>query len=76
MNAMRRKQPNAIYEKMAELNSWIEEVLEEEQNAYDNMPEALQESERGEAMYNAIDNLESAVSSCEEILEYVEEAAQ
>ena len=51
----------------------IEEVQNEEQEAYDNMPENLQESERGEAMQEAIDNLDSAWSSLEEAKDTLEE---
>ena len=48
MNKARRKQLSEIQEKLAELKDMIETVLDEEQEAYDNLPESLQESERGE----------------------------
>ena len=35
----------------------LEMVRDEEEEAYDNMPEGLQESERGEMMQEAIDTL-------------------
>ncbi len=44
--------------------------------AYDNMPESLQESERGQAMYQAVENLESAIDSLSEALDHTEEAQQ
>ena len=40
------------------------------------MPESLQESERGQAMQEAIDALESAISSCEELDEYLTSATE
>jgi hypothetical protein len=40
------------------------------------MPESLQESERGEAMQEAIDNLESASSSLEEAIDYLNEIVE
>ena len=52
----------------------LETVCGEEQDAYDNLPESLQESDRGETMYNAIDNMESAMSSLGEALDYIVEA--
>lgn len=52
----------------------LEELRDEEQEAYDNLPEGIQDSERGENMYNAIDNIESAISSIEEITNYLNEA--
>ena len=63
-----------IKEKLSELRDMIDMVLSEEQEAYDNLPESLQESERGEAMQAAIDAMESAMDSCEEAEESLEEA--
>lgn len=40
------------------------------------VPESLQNGERGEAMQEAIDALESAVSSCEELDEYLTNATE
>jgi hypothetical protein len=39
------------------------------------MPENLQDSERGEKMYEGIENLESASSSLEEAIDSLESAA-
>ena len=49
------------------------DVFEEIQlkEAFDNMPAGIQESERGERMQEAIDNLESAVGSVEEAVDYL-----
>ena len=74
MNKLRRKQLSEIQDKMAELRDMIDMVLSEEQDAFVNLPENLQESERGEAMQAAIDAMESAMSSCEEAEESLEEA--
>ena len=74
MNKLRRKQLSEIQDKMAELRDMIDMVLSEEQDAFDNLPESIQESERGEAMQAAIDAMESAMSSCEEAEKSLEEA--
>lgn len=63
MNKARRKKITKIHQKLEELLSELEEVHDEEQEAYDNMPESLQESERGNEMYEAIENLDSAFNS-------------
>ena len=76
MNKARRKRIDEIQEKLSEMKDLIDEVLSEEQEAYDNLPESIQDSERGEAMQTAIDSLESAVSSCEEIEDYLNEAQE
>ena len=74
MNKARRKRIEDVQSRLEELKQEIDGILAEEQEAYDNMPESLQEGERGEAMQEAIDALESAVSSCEEIDEYLTDA--
>jgi len=49
MNNERRKEIDRIISELQGLLSNIDDVLSEEQDAYDNMPEGLQQSERGEA---------------------------
>tara|TARA_B100000161_G_C33459165_1_gene372688 strand:+ start:131 stop:364 length:234 start_codon:yes stop_codon:yes gene_type:complete len=74
MNQERRTKIDKALALMADAKAIIEEVLDEEQEAYDNMPEGLQTSERGEAMQEAITNLEDANSSVDEIEDYLEDA--
>ena len=54
----------------------IESMLDEENEKYDNMPEGLQESERGEAIQNAIDNLESASDAIGDAIDYLNDAIE
>lgn len=65
MNRVRRKSLKDILGKMDELSAMLENVkdaiqtvLDEEQEAYDNLPEGLQEAERGQQMQEYIDALE------------------
>jgi len=51
----------------------VEELLEQENTAYDNLPESIQNSERGETMQSAIDNMGYLQSSLEEATGYIEE---
>lgn len=60
---------------MDEAVSLLNDIKDEEQDAYDNMPESLQESERGCRMSEAIDNIDEAISSIEEAQQHIEEAA-
>ena len=46
----------------------IQDILDEEQDSFDNMPENLQGSERGENSENAIASLEDALNSLEDAL--------
>lgn len=76
MNAKRRNTINSIINDLidkfeeikAEAIDQLSEIRDEEQEAFDNLPEALQDSERGENMQDCIDALESFMSD----LEYME----
>lgn len=77
MNNSRRKQIRDVAKKIAaayetfssslqESLSELQDITSDEQDALDNLPESLQYSERGEAMQEAIDNLEIACQSLED----------
>ena len=76
MNKQNRRDLQGYVDSLEEIKSNIETMMEDEQSKLDNMPESLQESERGEAMQEAIDNLESAVSSIEEAIDYLNEITE
>lgn len=74
MNRSRRQRiQNAVDEYLTKLEEIKEnlineltEVKDEEEEAYYNMPESLQDGEKGEAMQEAIDALDYAVSEIDE----------
>lgn len=73
MNKTRRKQLEDLIEQLSEIKDSIEAVMEEEQEAFDNLPEGIQASERGEAMQENIDNLQTAADSLEsEVIDYIQ----
>ena len=76
MNGNRRKRIQIVINGLNVLLDDIQSLLEEEQNAFDALPESLQEAERGELMQEAIDNLDAASSSVEEAVESLESAAE
>jgi len=47
--------------------------LDDEQDAYDNMPENLQGSDRGMESEEAQESLESAIEALEEAISYLED---
>ena len=74
MNRIRRKSLRTILGQMDELSTVLEtvkealqDVLNEEQEAYDNLPEGLQESDRGQQMQEYIDAREGVVDSLGEL---------
>ena len=74
MNRDRRKALKVILGQMEELTSKIEEVkealqevIDEEEEALGNLPESIQDSERGETMQGYIDAMEEVVEALDEL---------
>lgn len=76
MNNARRKAIAAIIKKLEDLAEEIEFLKDEEQEAFDNLPESLQSSERGEAMESAAYNLDEAWEGLQSVIETLEEASE
>ena len=70
MNNARRK---IIQKAICNIESVLQDVLGEEQEAFDNMPENLQDSERGQISQDAQENLEAAIEALEEAISCLEE---
>lgn len=73
MNAIRRKELMRAIELLDEAKGILESVKDEEQEAFDNLPESFQTSERGETMEDNIYNLDEAYDSIEEIVDTIGE---
>ena len=56
-----------------EIKNKLESMKDDEEMKYDNMPEGLQESERGDQMQEAIDALDNAVTSLDEAIDSLNE---
>lgn len=73
MNAARRKELIKAIDLIEQAKEIISAVAEEEREAYDNIPEGLQESEMGEKMNETADDLEyvldEVVDTIQEIIE-------
>lgn len=65
MNNARRKQIAQAISMISEANSLLSEVKDEEEAAYENLPESLQSSERGDVMQDNISSLEEAIEALE-----------
>jgi hypothetical protein len=73
MNKDRRKQIAEVIKQLDELRdtisgivSTVEDIQSEEQEYFDNMPESLQSSEKGQAVEAAVDYLGTAKSGLED----------
>ena len=70
MNKERRK---TIKQAITKIEDLVQDILSDEQEAYDNMPESLQESENGLISAEAQENLEAAIDALEEAVSYLED---
>ena len=76
MNNPRRKELRKALELLEEALSIIEVAWEEEQDSFDNLPEGIQESERGEIIEENASRLEEIADSIggqiDELVEIIE----
>lgn len=82
MNKARRKRIASVihtleniidYDLIESAKDELEDILYEEEDAYDNMPENLQYSIRGEESSDAIDSLQEAIDALEEAIDTLNE---
>lgn len=73
MNKERRKRITDAISAISKIEALIQNILDDEQEAYDNMPEGLQVSENGMISEEAQENLDSAIEALEEAISYLEE---
>lgn len=73
MNKERRNRIAEIMDQLNEIANEICEVAQEERDAFDNLPESLQYSERGESMEAAADELEDVSGEVSELAIRLEE---
>ena len=69
MNKDRRKRIQKIFSKIEDLKMEIDCISDEEQEAYDNLPESFQDSEKGEAISDNIDTLSDVSTDLETVLD-------
>lgn len=73
MNQSRRNQLRDIQQQLQDIYEWLDILCNEEQEAYDNMPESIQDSARGDAAQSAIDILESVRDQVQEASDGIDE---
>ena len=67
MNRNRRKRLAKALNLIREASVLLEEIRDEEQECFDNLPEGLQSSEKGEVMEENVEMLEDIISSLEDL---------
>jgi hypothetical protein len=76
MNDHRRKKINQAIDLIETAKLIVQEVAEEENETYDNLPNGIKYSERGESMYESVQALEYSEDSFNALLDNLEEAKQ
>ena len=72
MNNTRRKEISKISSMLEDVKFRLSVVIDEEQEAFDNMPENLQGSERGCESEEALDSMNDALDSIYSAIEYLD----
>lgn len=73
MNTKRRKAIDDIAEKISQLQRELTEIAIDEQTAFDNLPESIQESEKGEKMTENIDEINDIVYELDNLYDRLDE---
>lgn len=76
MNEKRRKRLAAIAERVRDCIAELEEIRNEESDAFESMPESFQNGEKGEKAQNAIEAIEQAIGDLENAESQLEESQQ
>ena len=74
MNNLRRRKIDRISEQLQALKDQLEEILQEEQAAFDNIPEAFQETDRYTEAEEKLDYLDTAFGGLEDVIDSLTEA--
>lgn len=72
MNNERRKQIKKAMGMLADVKGILGDVFDEEQDAYDNLPENLQGSMRASDMEDAISEISDAMDTIDEAIDMLE----
>lgn len=73
MNKVRRAWLSDVVNRLTVLQDELESIASEEQDAYDNLPEGIQCSERGNDMEDNISTIEDAASDLEDLIEQLQD---
>ena len=73
MNKQRREELLKVKTVLESLGTALERIKDDEEFAYDNMPENLQYSMRGEESQDAINSLDEAIDNLNESISCIEE---
>lgn len=76
MNKQRRNRIEYVKAKLGELKYEIENLQEEEDEEYNNLPENIQDSDQGQSMYETANNLQDAADFIDEAIDYLDQSIE
>lgn len=76
MNAARRKTLAELKERLEAIHSELTTVAEQEQEAFDAMPEGLQQGERGQKVEEMAGNLSTLADDLENVTSQISDAME
>lgn len=76
MNNRRRRDIRSILDELGVLLMCLDDVIEAESEAYENMPESLQYSERGERMEEGLNTLQEVSEALADARDQLEEVIE
>ncbi len=76
MNNTRRKSLRELIEKTEGIKQEIEEIKTEEEEYYNNMPEAFQDGEKGDRAQTVIEYLDEAMTAAGDVIENLTSAVE
>lgn len=65
MNKQRRSTLRAINDRLSTIKDEIEAVMDEEQDAYDNLPDGLRDGDKGDQMADNVSELQGVIDTIE-----------
>lgn len=76
MNKERRRKIKEIIEQLEALSTEIEENRDDEDTAYENLPESMQAGDKGDKMMEAMSNMDEAIDHIGDAVAALTEATQ
>ena len=76
MNNTRRKALRELIDRIEGAKMEIEDIRSEEEEYYNNMPEAFQDGEKGDRAQTVIEYLDEAMTAADNVVENLTEAAE
>lgn len=73
MNKERRKRLGTAFDMTDEAKKILDEVKDEEQNAYDNLPDSFRDGERGQEMLDNMEMLTEAYNYLDDAVSVIEQ---